>query len=165
MQSNWWQELERDLEQQFDSFLKNHPGQRELLEQEEHRAQQQRRQSRLQEIEAKAQALRSELLVLSEDIRAWRGRVERAQGANATDLASRAEVHLGSLMGQGREKWQSLSVLGEENRQLKEAIAKAEQESPKPPPSPPEAGHADLEEAWKCFEAQQELERLRREKG
>ena len=165
MQSNWWQELERDLEQQFDSFLKNHPGQRELLEQEEHRAQQQRRQSRLQEIEAKAQALRSELLVLSEDIRAWRGRVERAQSANATDLASRAEVHLGSLMGQGREKWQSLAVLGEENRQLTEAIAKAEQARPKPAPASPEAGHAELEEAWKRFEAQQELERLRREKG
>ena len=165
MQSNWWQELERELEQQFDSFLKDHPGQRELLEQEELRAQQQRRQTRLQEIEAKAQALRSELLVLSEDIRAWRARVERAKGANATDLASRAEVHLGSLMAQGREKWQSLAMLGEENSQLKEAIAKAEQERPKPPPSPPETGHADLEEAWKHFEAQQELERLRREQG
>ena len=53
MQSNWWQELERELEQQFDSFLKDHPGQRELLEQEELRAQQQRRQTRLQEIEAR----------------------------------------------------------------------------------------------------------------
>ena len=48
MQSNWWQELERELAQQFDSFLKDHPGQRELLEQEEQRAQQQRRQLRLQ---------------------------------------------------------------------------------------------------------------------
>lgn len=165
MQSNWWQELERELEQQFDSFLKDHPGQRELLEQEEQRAQQQRRQLRLQEVEAKAQALRSELLVLSEDIRGWRARVERAQRAGAIDLASRAEAHLGSLMGQGREQWQSLTVLGEENRKLKEAIAKAEQESSKPPKSRPEEGQADLEEAWQRFEAQQELERLRREQA
>ena len=47
MQSNWWQELERELEQQFDSFLKDHPAQQELLEQEEQRAKHQRRLARL----------------------------------------------------------------------------------------------------------------------
>jgi hercynine metabolism protein len=163
MQSNWWQELERELEQQFDSFLKDHPAQQELLEQEEQRAKQQRRLARLSELETKAQDLRDQLLNLSEEIRGWRARVERAQRAGAHDLADRAQAHLSSLMGQGREQWQSLAALGEESRLLHEEISRAEKQSAKPPKSQAPTAQEDLEQAWQRFEAEQELERLRRE--
>ena len=89
-----------------------------------------------------------------------RDRVKRARTAGAHDLASRAETHLSHLMGQGRAQWQALASLGEEANQLKQDLATAQQ----PPKSRPETA-ADLEEAWRRFEAQQELDELRRRKG
>ena len=59
-------------------------------------------------------------------------------------------------MGQGRAQWQALASLGEEAQQLKQELAKAKQ----PPKSRPGSA-ADLEEAWRLFEAQQELEKLK----
>ena len=32
--NNWWQEIEQELERQFDRFLDDHPSQKELLEKE-----------------------------------------------------------------------------------------------------------------------------------
>ena len=60
-------------------------------------------------------------------------------------------------MGQGRAQWQALASLGEEAKQLKQELAAAKQ-----PPKSKTGTAADLEEAWRNFEAQQELEKLRK---
>ena len=95
------------------------------------------------------------LLKLSKDISAWSERVQRARAAGAHDLASRAETHLSHLMGQGRAQWQALAALGEEAQQLKQELAAAKQ-----PPKTTTGKAADLEEAWRRFEAEQELDEL-----
>ena len=61
-------------------------------------------------------------------------------------------------MGQGRAQWQALASLGEEAQQLKHELATAKK------PSISRTGTAELEEAWKLFEAQQELEKLKKQK-
>ena len=160
MESSWWQQLEQELEQQFDRFLSDHPNQKELLDQEHWNEQQRRKHQRLLGIDQEAQELRQHLLKLSKEISAWSERVKRARIAGADDLASRAETHLSHLMGQGRAQWQSLASLGEEAQQLKQELAAAKQ----PPKSKPGSA-ADLEEAWRRFEAEQELDELRRRKG
>ena len=96
---------------------------------------------------------------LSKEISAWSERVRRARTAGAHDLASRAESHLSHLMGQGRAQWQALASLGEEAKQLKQELAATKQ----PPKSRPGTA-VDLEEAWRRFEAEQELDDLRRRK-
>ena len=160
MESSWWQRLEQELEQQFDRFLSDHPNQKELLDQEHWNEQQRRKHHRLLAIDQEAQDLRQRLLKLSKDISAWSERVKRARAAGAHDLASRAETHLSHLMGQGRAQWQALATLGEEAHQLKQELAAAKQ-----PPKSRTGTAADLEDAWRRFEAQQELDELRRHKG
>ena len=160
MESSWWQRLEQELEQQFDRFLSDHPNQKELLDQEHWNEQQRRKHQRLLGIDQEAQELRQRLLKLSKEISAWSGRVKRARTASADDLASRAETHLSHLMGQGRAQWQALASLGEEAQQLKQELAAAKQ----PPKSRPGTA-AELEEAWRRFEAQQELDEMRRRNG
>ena len=160
MESSWWQRLEQELEQQFDRFLSDHPNQKELLDQEHWNEQQRRKHQRLLGIDQEAQNLRQHLLKLSKEISAWSERVKRARTAGAHDLASRAETHLSHLMGQGRAQWQALASLGEEAKQLKQELAAAKQ----PPKSRPGTA-ADLEEAWRRFEAEQELDELRRHNG
>ena len=157
MESSWWQRLEQELEQQFDRFLSDHPNQKELLDQEHWNEQQRRKHQRLLGIEQEAQDLRQRLLKLSKEISAWSERVKRARTAGAHDLASRAESHLSHLMGQGRAQWQALASLGEEAKQLKQELAAG-----KHPPKTKTGAAADLEEAWRHFEANEELEKLRK---
>ena len=160
MESSWWQRLEQELEQQFDRFLSDHPNQKELLDQEHWNEQQRRKHHRLLAIDQEAQDLRQRLLKLSKDISAWSERVQRARAAGAHDLAGKAETHLSHLMGQGRAQWQALASLGEEAKQLKQELAAAKQ-----PPKTTTGKAADLEEAWRRFEAEQELDELRRRKS
>ena len=159
MHNNWWQRLEQELEQQFDRFLSDHPNQKELLNQEHWNEQQRRKHQRLIGIDKEAQDLRQCLLKLPKEISAWSERVKRARTAGAHDLASRAETHLGHLMGQGRAQWQALASLGEEAKQLKQELAATQQ-----PPQSKTGTTADLEDAWSRFEAEQELDELRRQK-
>ena len=160
MESSWWQRLEQELEQQFDRFLSDHPNQKELLDQEHWNEQQRCKHQRLLGIDQEAQDLRQRLLKLSKEISAWSERVKRARKAGAHDLASRAETHLSHLMGQGRAQWQALASLGEEAQQLKQ-----EHDAAKQPPKSKPGSAADLEDAWRHFEAKQELDDLRRRKG
>jgi len=158
MSSAWFDDLTRELERQLEGFLDDHPGQRELLEREEQAEAQRRRQRRLLEIAAAADLERQRLLHLSGEIRQWRERVDRARSVAATDLADRAEEHLGRLMGQGREGWQALAALGEEDARLRAEINR--REAPTEPV--PASGGDQLEQDWAAFEADQDLQELRR---
>ena len=61
-------------------------------------------------------------------------------------------------MGQGRAQWQALAALGEEAQRLKQELAATKTKTPKTETT------ADLEEAWSRFEADQELDEMRRQK-
>ena len=160
MERSWWQQLEQELELQFDRFLKDHPNQKELLDQEHWNELQRHKHQRLLSLEQEAQELRQRLLKLSKEISAWSERVKRARTACANDLARRAEIHLSHLMGQGRAQWEALASLGVEAQQLKQELAATQQ-----PTKSRTRTASDLEEAWSRFEAQQELDQLRRRKG
>jgi hercynine metabolism protein len=157
--NGWWQEIERELERQFDRFLEDHPNQKELLEKEEQGEKLQRLQNKLQIIDQQAVQLRQRLCNLSAEINHWRQRVQRAQQAEAYQLADQAEAHLSKLMGQGRDCWQALTELGIQDKQLKEEI----QALPTNKNNKKQTSMEDLETAWKNFEANQALENLKKE--
>jgi hercynine metabolism protein len=157
--NGWWQEIERELERQFDRFLEDHPNQKELLEKEEQGEKLQRLQNKLQILDQQAVQLRQRLCNLSAEINHWRQRVQRAQQAEAYQLADQAEAHLSKLMGQGRDCWQALTELGIQVKQLKEEI----QALPTNKNNKKQTSIEDLETAWKNFEANQALENLKKE--
>lgn len=157
--NGWWQEIERELERQFDRFLEDHPNQKELLEKEEQGEKLQRLQNKLLILDQQAVQLRQRLCNLSAEINHWRQRVQRAQQAEAYQLADQAEAHLSKLMGQGRDCWQALTELGIQVKQLKEEI----QALPTNKNNKKQTSMEDLETAWKNFEANQALENLKKE--
>lgn len=167
---NWLDQLEARLEQTLEGFLRANPQQDTLLaEQEARDRQQQLRRDRLA-LKTEAELQRQGLLRLAEDIRCWQGRVDRAKGAGATDLAGRAEAHIATLMEQGRARWQTLGELGERfaavEQELQQLGAASGSRGPaaaaKPGAQTSEATGPDLEADWAVFETQQELEDLRR---
>jgi hercynine metabolism protein len=169
MSSSWFEQLEAQLERQLEAFLSSHPEQQELLAEEEQRERQQRLRQRKLEIQQQAETQRQALLSLATEISQWQGRVERARAAGAEDLAGRAEAHHRQLMAQGRDRWQALSELGIEFRRVEVELSEMAGAGPK------EAAGAGssrtrndpvgIEREWAEFEAQQELEELRRRRS
>jgi hercynine metabolism protein len=190
MSSSWLEELEARLEEQLDAFLQGNPQQEALLGEQEGRDRQQRLRRERLRLRQEAEAQRQALLRLAGEIRQWQERVQRARAAGVEDLAARAEAHGQGLMEQGRQRWQVLSELGKQfgtvERELEELAGSA---AARKPPVTPEAaggprasaaargaptgsapagsgptggGGGSLDEDWAAFEAQQELQELRR---
>ena len=163
---SWLEELEARLNQQLESFLRANPQQEALLAEQ---AQRDRQQSLLNErltLRQEAELQRQGLLRLAGEIRQWQERTERARSAGAGELATRAEAHIATLMEQGRSRWQTLAELGERfttvERELAELTATPSSPAPTRAAEGVADGMAELEKAWSRFEAQQELEALRR---
>ena len=113
MSRSWLEELEAQLEEQLEGFLRANPRQEELLAEQEARDRQlSLRQERLV-LQQQAEMKRQRLLELAREIRLWQQRRDKASAAGATDLAKKAAAHLAELMERGRGDWQSLTVLGQ----------------------------------------------------
>jgi hercynine metabolism protein len=163
--SSWFEQLEAQLERQLEAFLQANPAQEALLQEQEQQERQQRLKRQRLELQQQAEHTRATLLQLANDIAQWQQRLQRAQAAGATDLAQRAEAHVHQLMAQGRDRWQALGELGHQFRQVEEELEQLAQARPAPPPPTSADLEPDLNQAWAAFEAEQELERLRRGQG
>jgi hercynine metabolism protein len=156
--SSWLEQLERELDARLSAFLRNNPVQDNLFSEQHLRDRAGALQRQRQQLQSEAKQQRQQLLRLADDVRGWRSRVDRARAAGADDLAKRAEQHLSSLMNQGRALWADLEDLGrrfnEVERQLDELVKQRQTPSP-----------SRLEKDWAFFEAEQELEQLRRDAG
>ncbi|MGC6483907.1 MAG: hercynine metabolism protein [Synechococcus sp.] len=156
---SWLDDLERSLEQRLDVFLHANPHQDVLLREQHLRDRQHSLEQRRRQLQDEAQDLRKQLLALAAEVRDWTTRSERARTAGAQDLAARAEQHVHSLMKQGRQLWRELDGLGGRFRAVEAELATLASANKKP------SSGRSLDQDWALFEAQQELEELRRQHG
>lgn len=185
MSNDWFEDLERRLNARLERFLADNPDQEALLQEQEQLERRRDLAERRLQLQQQAERERQTLLQLAEEIRQWQGRITRARTAGAEELAARAEAHLASLMDQGRLAWDQLGRLGQSWEAVNEALdqLRAQQAQQNLGRSPSEShgssraggqasrasgsgaahgGSVDLERAWADFEANQELEQLRR---
>ena len=155
--SNWLEQLERELDERLSAFLRNNPVQNQLFQDQHQQDRGQALQRQRQQLQQDAEQLRGQLLTLVTEVRAWTDRIDRARRAGALDLAKRAQAHLDGLMAQGRTQWTDLANLG---RRFSEVEAQLQELSKQAQSSRP-----GLDDDWARFEAEQELEQLRRDKG
>ena len=156
--SSWLEQLERELDARLSAFLRNNPVQDNLFSEQHLRDRAGALQRQRQQLQSEAKQQRQQLLRLADDVRGWRSRVDRARAAGANDLAKRAEQHLSSLMNQGRALWADLEDLGRRFNEVERQLDELVQQRQTPSPS-------TLEKDWALFEAEQELEQLRRDAG
>jgi len=155
--SNWLEQLERELDQRLSAFLRNNPVQNQLFQDQHQQDRAQALQRQRQQLQQDAEQMRGQLLTLVTEVRAWTERIDRARRAGALDLAQRAQAHLDGLMAQGRTQWTDLANLG---RRFSEVEAQLQELSRQAQSSRP-----GLDDDWARFEAEQELQQLRREEG
>ena len=155
--SNWLEQLERELDQRLAAFLSQNPVQEQLFRQQHQLDRARSLQRQRQQLQQQAEEQREQLLALSADVRAWTERTERARRAGEQDLSRRAEQHLRGLMDQGRTLWADLGDLGRRFKEVDQQLsALSRQQS---------SGVSSLDRDWALFEAEQELEQLRRDAG
>jgi len=167
----WFDDLEARLNQQLEAFLQANPAQQTRLEQQEARDRQERLNRDRLQLQQQAQELRQSLLLLAGEIRQWQARSSKASAAGASDLAARAQAHLGSLMLQGRQQWQQLAELGARFAAVEAELEQLSRSAQGPAPqatsgstSPrPATNGAALEAEWAAFEADQALQHLKRQ--
>ena len=156
--SSWLEQLERELDARLSAFLRNNPVQDNLFSEQHLKDRAGALQRQRQQLQSEAKQQRQQLLRLADDVRGWRSRVDRARAAGSDDLAKRAEQHLSSLMNQGRALWADLEDLGRRFNEVERQLDELVQQRQTPSPS-------TLEKDWALFEAEQELEQLRRDAG
>ena len=159
MSPTWLDQLERNLEERLDAFLRSNPDQNRLLQEQHLQDRQRNLNSRRDQMQLQARELRRQLLSLAEQVQAWGERTKKARDAGAEDLALRAANHVNSLMNQGRDLWNELEELGRSFRDLDQQISDLNQKTSQ------RQGARSLDEDWALFEAHQELEELRRKQG
>ena len=152
----WLDQLEQELDQRLSLFLRSNPLQVRLFEEQHlrdrvHALQRQR----LQLVEV-ANEQRRQLLALAEDVKAWTERSNRARASGASDLARRADQHRAELMNQGHELWNDLASLGRRFDEVDAQLFELKQQN---------SNRSNLDQDWALFEAEQELEDLRRQAG
>ena len=152
----WLDQLEQELDQRLASFLRSNPVQDQLFREQHQRDRVRALQRQRQQLTEEATEHRRQLLALAAEVKAWSDRIERARRAGAADLAQRADQHRGQLMEQGRKLWGDLTALGRRFDEVDRQLSDIKQHQKKP---------STLSEDWALFEAEQELEELRRQAG
>ena len=155
--SNWLEQLERELDQRLSAFLGQNPVQEQLFKQQHLVDRVRSLQRQRQQLQQDAEEQREQLLALVADVRAWTERTERARRAGEQDLSRRAEQHLNGLMAQGRTLWADLSDLGRRFQEVDQQLSELSRQQ--------SSGVSSLDRDWALFEAEQELEELRRDAG
>ena len=155
--SNWLEQLERELDQRLAAFLSNNPVQEQLFRQQHQLDRARSLQRQRQQLQQQAEEQREQLLALAADVRAWTERTERARRAGEQDLSRRAEQHLQGLMDQGRTLWADLGDLGRRFKEVDQQLSALSRQQSR--------GVSSLDRDWALFEAEQELEQLRRDAG
>ena len=159
MSPTWLDNLERSLEERLEQFLRSNPSQDQLLREQHLQDRQRDLHNRRGQQQLQARELRRQLLTLAEQVQAWTQRGEKARRAGSLELAQRADQHVGALMQQGRELWEEFEALGVQFAELEEQLTNLKTQEKQSPT------RRSLDEDWALFEAQQELEELRRNQG
>ena len=155
--NNWLEQLERELDQRLAAFLSKNPVQEQLFRQQHQLDRARSLQRQRQQLQQEAEDQRKQLLALAADVRAWTERTERARRAGEQELSRRAEQHLNGLMDQGRTLWTDLADLGRRFKEVDQQLSELNRQQ--------SSGVSSLDREWALFEAEQELEQLRRDAG
>ena len=152
----WLDQLELELDQRLAAFLRSNPVQEQLFRDQHQRDRIRALVRQRQQLSEEATEHRRQLLALAAEVKDWSDRIERARRAGAVDLAGRADQHRSGLMEQGRQLWTDLASLGRRFDEVDRQLSEVKQ---------PQKKHSSLDQDWALFEAEQELEELRRQAG
>lgn len=185
-------DFSRFLETRLEEFLRDHPDLELMALEEKLREQEEETLKLMTDLKLKERQLQDEILAVAQEIQVWHGRIEKAKAKGRLDLAGPAEEREATLLRQGNQKWGQMEMLKERIRQTQElqqkiqrrrqevqtqvaqaqadrASAQAKQQQQRDSigwnqtPTYVRGNAADpLEQQFKRWEAEEELEQMKR---
>jgi uncharacterized protein (TIGR04376 family) len=179
------------LETQLEEYLRNNPHLELLVLEDKLQEQADETLKLMTDLKRQEKQLQDEILALAREVQLWYGRVEKAKAAGRVDLAEPAEEHQAGLLRQGNQKWGQMEVLkqrisqtqelqGQIQARLKEVQQQVNQFQANPAnakagqswdtgwsaaTSPNRSSVDALEYQFKRWEAEEELDQLKRNSG
>ncbi len=108
------------LEARLDEFMRNNPHLELQALEEKLREQEQETRRLMADLRLKEQQLQDEILATAQEIQRWHSRIEKAKTAGRMDLAEPAQAHEAGLLREGNQKWGQMEILKQRLKQTEE---------------------------------------------
>lgn len=186
-------DLSRFLESRLEEFLRNNPHLELQALEEQLREQEEDALRLVADLQRQEKKLEDEILTTAQEIQRWHARIEKAKAANRLDLAQPAQEREAALLRQGNQLWGHMQGVKERIEQAQELLRKMQQrkqevrakaaqaEAMRTAPKSEQksqtvgwnqgkdyksfSGADPLEQEFKSWEAEDELERMKRNMG
>lgn len=113
-------DVNKFLEERLDEFLKNNPHLEMQALEDKLRDQEDEVIRLLADLRMQEKRLESEILETAQEVQRWHERVEKAKRANRMDLAQPAEEREAALLRQGNQLWGQLEMVKQRIQQTHE---------------------------------------------
>lgn len=186
-------DLSRFLETRLEEFLRNNPHLELQALEEQLQKQEEDTMKLIADLQLKEKGLQDQILTTAQEIQRWHNRIDKAKASNRLDLAQAAQEREATLLRQGNQLWGQMQGAKERIAKSKELLrliqqrrqeirakaaetAAARANTPKAEQrwqttgwnqsaSRINSGADSLEETFKHWEADDELEQMKRKMG
>ncbi|KAF3885684.1 MULTISPECIES: TIGR04376 family protein [Nostocales] len=182
-------DLSRFLENRLEEFLRNNPHLELEALLEQLRQQEEDTLKLIADLQLQEKRSQDDVLSTAQEIQKWHIRVEKAKTANRQDLIAAAQQREAALLREGNQLWGQMQGVKERINQAKELLRKIQQRRQEVQAKAREAqtaraqsqqrletagwnstssyssGYDDLEEKFRRWETQDELEQMKRNMG
>ncbi|MFN6487333.1 MULTISPECIES: TIGR04376 family protein [unclassified Nostoc] len=182
-------DLSRFLENRLEEFLRNNPHLELEALLEQLREQEEDTLKLIADLKLQEKRSQEEILSTAQEIQRWHIRIQKAKNANREDLAAAASQREAALLREGNQRWGHMQGLKERINQSQELLKKIQQRRQEVQAKAAEAqtvrakaqtqqrfetsgwsnqtssysgGFDDLEEKFRSWETQDELEQMKR---
>lgn len=108
------------LEARLEEFMRNNPHLELQALEEKLREQEQETRRLMADLRLKEKQLQDEILATAQEIQRWHIRIDKARSAGRLDLAEPAQAHEAGLLREGNQKWGQMEMLKQRLKQTEE---------------------------------------------
>ena len=108
------------LEARLDEFMRNNPHLELQALEEKLREQEQETRRLMADLRLNEKQLQDGILATAQEIQRWHLRIEKAKAAGRLDLAEPAQAHEAGLLREGNQKWGQMEMLKQRLKQTEE---------------------------------------------
>jgi uncharacterized protein (TIGR04376 family) len=184
-------DFSRFLEERLDEYMRNNPHLELMVLEDKLREQEEETLNLMTDLKRQEKQVQDEIVGLAREVQLWHARIEKAKASGRKDLAEPAQAHEEGLLRQGNQTWGQMEMLKDRIQQTQELQKKIEarrkeiqkkvseaqvnrssDDTTTPTPTsawgkiPASNSNLDsLEKQFRRWEAEEELEQLKRNLG
>jgi uncharacterized protein (TIGR04376 family) len=185
-------DFSRFLEDRLEEYMAANPHLELMALEEKLRDQEEETLRLMTDLKVKEKQLQDSILAIAQEIQLWHARVEKAEARGRVDLAEPAKEHEANLLRQGNQKWGQMEMLKERIQQTQDLQKKIQERRKQvqakvveaqatraaqqadtrydsipwnEPSRPVSSSTVNLDQQFRRWEAEEELEQLKRNMG